>query len=176
MRKLLFLIIILVGCTNVSNTPIKQTEEFFKKYQILDEKVINDLNEVVDNDLIMSDDQKEKYQKIMQNHYQNLTYNIKEDTIDANKAEVITEIEVTDFYTVLEKANQYLIENSNEFTNEQGDYDNKKFIDYRLEQMEKTNQKVIYTVKITLELQDEKWSIIIDDNTIYDKINGNYGN
>ena len=52
MKKLLFIIIALIaitGCTlsNIDNTPTKQVEAFFNNYQTLDQKVLNDLDLVI---------------------------------------------------------------------------------------------------------------------------------
>ncbi len=43
------MLLALVGCSinDLSNTPTKQTELFFNKYQTLDQSVLDDLNHVV---------------------------------------------------------------------------------------------------------------------------------
>ena len=51
----------LVGCGNMMNTPTKKVEEFLSKYQTMDEKVLSQLDEVIDSAGTMSKDQKETY-------------------------------------------------------------------------------------------------------------------
>jgi len=136
MKKILLIttLLFLFGCENLSNTPIKKTEELLKKYQTLDNDVISDLNYVVDNEVTFSETQKEEYIKIMKKHYQNMTYEIKDDETDGNKAEVEVEIEVTDFNKVLKEADLYLEENNEEFLDDFGNLSISKFNDYKIEQ------------------------------------------
>ncbi len=175
MKKLLLVsLICVIGCTNLGNTPIKKTEEFFKKYQVLDSVVLEDLEEVVSADNSMTEEQKDEYKNIMKKQYQNLTYSIKEESLDGDQAVVTVDIEVVDFNKVLDEATLYLSQNSNFFENESGDFDNNKFITYKLEKMKDAKEKVKYTIYIPLVLVNEEWKIDLLDETIYEKINGNY--
>ena len=73
MKKILyvFLIMILaVGCNNLSNTPINKTEQMLKKYQMLDNDVMEDLNKTVDSETTFSEVQKTEYKNIIKKHYQ----------------------------------------------------------------------------------------------------------
>ena len=124
MKKIIALlsILLLVGCGDLSNTPTKQTEAFFKKYQTLDNAVLSDLNDVLANDTTLTDSQKEEYRDIMKKHYQNLTYEVKEAIENGDEATVKTEIVVTDFNKALDEANSYLLEHPEEFNDEFGNY------------------------------------------------------
>ena len=173
MKKILVLLVLLVGCSSLSNTPKRQVEAFFKNYQALDKKVINNLNDVTLEHTTLNDLQKDKYIKIMKRHYQNLTYEIKDETVNGNSAVVEVEIAVTDFKKVIDEANQYLKENQSQFYNN-GLYSEEKFTDYKLENMEKTNYKVEYTLFLALTKQDDKWTLNDINTSIYDKINGVY--
>ena len=57
---------------------------------------------------------------------------------------------------------------------ENGEYSESKYNDYRLEQLKNAKEKVKYTVDFTLTKVDGQW--IVDDlsNEIRDKINGMY--
>ena len=73
MKKIIYLVLSIlflsvIGCTNLSNTPTKKTEEFLKNYQTLDNSVLTDLNEVVDNDTTLNERQKTMYKDIMKKH------------------------------------------------------------------------------------------------------------
>ena len=89
MKKLVFLILslLLVGCNDLSNTPTKKAEEFLKKYQSLDSSVISDLNNAI-NETDLNEEQKKLYVDIMKKHYQNLSYEIKDETMDGDEAVV----------------------------------------------------------------------------------------
>ena len=178
MKKILLIttLLFLFGCENLSNTPIKKTEELLKKYQTLDNDVISDLNYVVDNEVTFSETQKEEYIKIMKKHYQNMTYEIKDDETDGNKAEVEVEIEVTDFNKVLKEADLYLEENNEEFLDDFGNLSISKFNDYKIEQLKKAKAKIKYTIEVELEKIENKWRVKQLDKEAIDKLNGIYNN
>ena len=50
--------ILLVGCTDLSNTPTKKVEAFLKKYQSLDHAVLTDLDGVIEQEGIFNEAQK----------------------------------------------------------------------------------------------------------------------
>lgn len=177
MKKIIYIFIALffvVGCSDLSNTPTKKTEEFLKKYQTLDNNVITDLNAVVNDEITFSSEQKEKYKDIMKKHYQNLTYEIKEDVINGNEAIVTVEIEVTDLKKVLEDANAYLKEHPEEFNDDFGNYSLTKYTDYKLEKLKEAKEKVKYTINITLTKTNDEWRVNTASEEIMDKINGIY--
>ena len=177
MKKLIYILLSLVlitGCTDLSNTPTKKTEEFLKKYQTLDSNVMTDLNKVVEEEVTFSRAQKEKYKTIMKKHYQNITYEIKEDEINGDDAKVTAEIEVTDFRKVINETNTYLQEHTEEFLDELGNYNNSKYNDYRLESLSNAKDKVKYTIDIYLTKVDGKWKVNTPSQDVLDKINGIY--
>jgi len=175
MKKIaILLVLFLTGCTDLSNTPTKKTEEFLKKYQTLDNSVISDLNNVVDQEETFTESQKDKYKDIMKKHYQNMTYKIKEEEIDGDKAEVTVEIKVTDFRYALQDANIYLNEHPEEFNDDKGNYDPSKYIDYRLQKLNETKDTVTYTIELQLTKVDETWKVDTPDVETLDKINGIY--
>ncbi len=169
-----FFLVLLLGCTNLSNTPVKKTEDFLKKYQTLDNNVIEDLNETLDSDMTFTTSQKDRYKNIMKKHYQNMTYEIKQDKIDGDKATVLVEINVTDFKKVLDEAEDYVKDNKNEFVTSLGDLDKEKYTDYRLNKLEQAKEKVKFTISINLTKKDNKWNVDKLDKETYDKINGIY--
>lgn len=158
-RELLMIVLILViitgcGLTKLSNTPIKQVELFLNKYQTLDEDVLNDLNAVVMTEDKFNGTQKEKYKKIMKNHYQNLIYKIKEEEINGDTAIVTVEIDVTDYSRI---------------TNE-----DKLDMDKYLNMLENSKDKVKYTLELGLTKIDDKWQINQISKSDEEKIHGAY--
>lgn len=171
---LILTILLLVGCADLSNTPTKRVENFLKDYQTLDEEVLNDLDDVINNDITMDMNQVETYRDIMKKHYQNLTYEIKDDTIDGDNATVTVEITVTDFRNVLNEAESYLNNNMSEFNDESGNYSISKYNDYRLEKLKDAKDKVKYTIYLNLTKVNDEWILNDIDPITYDKINGMY--
>ena len=111
----------------------------------------------------------------MKKHYQDLKYEIKDEVIDGDNAAVSVEIEVNDYSKILQDAENYRQEHEEEFQDENGEYDESKFIAYRLNAMKEANEKVKYTLDFTLTKDaDGKW--VLDNLTTADeqKINGTY--
>lgn len=181
MKKILsFLTVIALttGCScsmNVTkDTPTKKVEKFFNNYQTLDSDVLTQLDKVVDAELTFTEDQKETYRDIMKKHYQSLTYEIKDEIIDGDNATVVVEIEVTDYSKVMDESNTYLMENPDEFNDENGVYDITLFNDYRLKKIKDTTDKVKYTLNLTLTKIDDEWQMDEISEIDESKIHGTY--
>jgi len=179
MKKFLasiLVILTLTGCNNVMNTPTKEVEEFLGKYQTMDNKVLNQLDDVLKTDTTMTDEQKEDYKGLMKKQYQNLSYKIKDETVDGEHATIVVELEVFNFAKAMADADKHLKENTEEFVKEDGSTDDEKFMDYKISQMKDTKEKVTYTITFTLTKKDDAWKL--DDITDIDrqKIHGIYDN
>lgn len=145
MKKILFVVsalLLFVGCDGIMNSPTKRVEEFLNDYQTMDNEVLSQLDETVNNEELLTDEQKKDYKELMEKQYQNLTYTIKDETIDGNNATVEVEIEVYDYSTAMNEADDYLLNNNSEFVGEDGNIDNAKFMTYKIEQMK--NVKILF--------------------------------
>lgn len=173
---LLISILLLTGCNTkeLLNTPTKKVEMFFSKYQSLDSDVMEQLNQVTNDKISFTEDQRDKYIDIMKRHYQSLKYEIKDEEIDGDTAVVTVEIEVMDYSKIMTEADTYLDQNREEFLDTNGEYNERLFNDYRLERLKEANDYVQYTIDITLTKLEDEW--IIDDltNDNQDKIQGIY--
>lgn len=166
MKKKLLLFIIpiffLIGC-DMANTPTSKVEELFNKYQTLDEDIDTGIEDILEEQNL-SEAQKDRYRKILENQYKNLTYQIKEEIIDGNTATVVSEIEVLD----LKKSISDLTFDSDIYTKE-------TFDEEKLTRLEKAKDKVKYTVELTLTKNDEgTWKLDALTNEIIKKIQGMY--
>lgn len=166
MKKILYFLVsfvFLTGCScgnvNLLNTPTKKVEMFLANYQTLDADVLKQLDDVVNNEDSFNEKQRDTYRDIMKKHYQDLTYEVKDEIIDGNTATVTTEIEVTDYSKVMASADDYKIEHANEFTDDEGAYDESLFIDYRLKQLKEAKETVKYTIDFTLTKVDDEWKL-----------------
>ena len=170
-KKLLLLYVIplmiaivgsLVGCS-MANTPTSKVENLFTKYQKLDNDIDDGIEDVL-NGSNLSDSQKDRYKKLLEKQYKNLTYQIKEETIDGNNATVKVEIEVTDFRKVL-----------NELVYDPNIYTEETFNEEKITRLEQTKDKVKYTLELTL-TKNETGEWILNNLSIDDikKIQGMY--
>lgn len=172
--KLLLIIvsaIILAGCFN-KLTPSERVEDMMNKYIKNDPELLEELDDyILSQDL--SSEQKERYKSIIKDEYASLKYEIKDETVNGDDAEVTLDIEVKDLYSASKSAGDYLLAHSEEFYN-QGVYDQDKFIDYKLSLMEETTKRVEYTITMNLKNRDEMWTILELDNVTLEKIHGIY--
>lgn len=169
------LIFSLCGCeANLNNTPTKQVEIFFGKYQTLDKDVLDDLDKVIAEEESFNTEQRDTYRSIMKKHYQDLEYDVKEEKIDADRAFVTVEIEVDDYAKVMKEAASKLVDEPEYFNDDNGKYSHTKYIDYQLDLMKKNKDKVKYTLELTLTKKDKKWVMDNLTTTDMEKINGTY--
>ncbi len=167
--------ILFTGCgEKLNNTPTKQVEMFFMNYQTLNQKVIDDLDNVLKNDNTMTNDQKEKYKEIMKKHYKNLTYDIKDEVVNGDTAVVTVEIEVYDYSKKKASVDEYVKNHSDEFLDDDNKFSDEKFISYRLSEFENVKDKVKYTLELNLTKIDDKWELNDISSIDEDKILGIY--
>ncbi len=182
MKKKLYIVTVLfsfllVGCNvgkTLTNTPTKQVEIFLTKYQTLDKDVLDDLDRVIANEENFTGQHREKYRDMMKASYQKLAYQIKDEKVDGDNATVTAEIEVIDYGKLLSSANVYLEEHREEFQDENGEYNVKKFIDYRLDKMKDNKEKVKYTIDFHLTKKNDEWKLDDLSKTDEQKIQGVY--
>lgn len=192
MKKLLIifslLLVTLTGCGTNMGTPTKKVEEFLGKYQSMDSSVLTQLDSVIASDKTMSDEQKKEYKSLMERQYQNLSYKIKSEDIDGDRAEVVVEVEVYDYATSINKSKNYYNEHKDEFLDDTDDNDNSvgdaiadiahetsKFIDYKIKQLKDVTDKSIYEIKFYLS-KDNNGEWVLDNLTDIDrqKLHGLY--
>lgn len=173
MKRLLVIlsIFLLVGC-ELNNTPTKKVEQFLSNYQVLHKDVISDLDGMI-NKTNYTSEQKERYKELMKKQYKSLIYEIKEETIDGNNAYVTVQIEVTNYGKRLAETENYLNDHRDEF-NDNGVYNESKFLSYQLDELEKEKERIKYTLTFSLTKQDGKWEINDLTEAMEDKINGIY--
>lgn len=179
MKKIIFMFFVIMffcGCENdLMNTPTKRVETLMNNYITLDNEVLLDLDETLLSETIMNQEQKERYRDLLKHQYQHLSYKIKDESIDGSNAVVSVEIEVYDYSKVLKDANNYLVENSNEFLNsETNTTDISKFNDYKLKKLENVKDRVTYTLDLTLTKEDDKWNLDNLTDIEVSKIHGMY--
>ena len=190
----LFLLVVVAGCSNTMNTPTSKVEEFFSKYQNMDDDVATQLDQVLKDDTTMSDEQKEKYQALMEKQYQNLSYKIEDETINGDNATVDVEIKVLDYATTINNAKKYYEEHKDEIENENKENkedntnvvedaiddagtaikESSAYIDYKLKELESVSDTTTYTITFYLTKEDGKWQLQDISDLDLQKIHGLY--
>ena len=171
----MFFAITLVGCSCMQMTARNRVEEFLDQYRNLSANVLGDLDEVVDAEADLNEEQKEKYRDVLKKQYSDLEYEIVNENYDGDTAVVETKIIVYDLYKAQKDATEYLNEHSDEFNDENGTYDSSKFMDYKLDQMQKNNDTVEYTINFNLTKDDNgNWQITELSQEDLEKIHGIY--
>jgi len=181
---------ILSACS-MNNTPTKRVEEFLDNYTHNSQSVLKDLKEMVDSDGLMNDSQRSTYTDIMKKQYKDMTYDIKDETIDGDNATVTVELEVYDYYKINRDSQDYFNNNREQFqddNNNEGlvekakegienaidNFSSSKYIDYRLGNLQNANERVKYTIDFTLKKVNDKWMLNELDDATRQKIHGLY--
>ena len=164
MKKVIIFIILLTlfGCT-LYNKPTSKVEQLMTKYQLVDDDIKKDIENILSDDSLTFE-QKNRYKKLLENQYKNLQYEIKDEEIDGNKAIVTISIEVLDYKKTIDKLEENI-----------QNYEIEKYNEEKLKELEKTKDKITYTLKIEV-LKDNNGTWYIDDltNENKKKIQGMY--
>ena len=108
MKKIIVFVLILVlfSC-NFSNTPRDRVEEYLSSYNSLSDAVVLDIDtKVAGEDL--SKENKEIYKKVLLRQFENMKYEIKDESISGDKATVLVKITVFDLYRADKESNMYI--------------------------------------------------------------------
>lgn len=155
---ILILIFVFVGC-NIANTPTSKVEELLGNYQRLDKNINIDYYNLA-NDEQLSDDLKNEYNNLIKEQYQNLSYEIKEEEIDGDKAIVTASIEVKNYKDIIRKYNK-------------NEYQNDEYHKLIVNSLKSTNIKVNYTINFTLTKDNnDDWNIDELSNETKEKLLG----
>lgn len=168
MKKTIILLCIILlfstGCKTTTNTPTNKVETFLSNYQNLDPIVLKRLDTELEKEKLTKK-QKEKYKVLLKKQYQNLSYKIKNEEINKDKAVVDVEIEVLNY--------NYSILNSKKYYEEHKD-EIKNYNEYMLSELEKVSDKIKYSISFNLTDYDGFWELDEIDNYTIRKIHGLY--
>jgi len=166
------LMLILTTACSLGSTPTSAVERLFASYNNNDEEILVELDDYI-NTSSLTDEQNKKYKEVYLKQFRDLKYEIKEEVIDGDTATVTTQITVYDYFKTETDANNYLTTNSDEFMTD-GEYDEGKFTDYKLKQLDKVTDTVDYTIDFTLTKTNNEWVVNELTNEQLEKIHGVY--
>ncbi len=153
---------LLVGCS-INNSPTSRVEELFSKYQRVDKDIDKNIDLVLDEQNL-TDSHKERYRSFLEKQYKNLSYEVKDEVIDGNKATVVVEIEVIDYKKVI-----------SDLTFDSSIYTKESFDEMKLNRLEEANDKVTYTLDLILNKDNnDVWKLEALTNEQIKKIQGMY--
>ncbi len=167
---LLLISTLLFGC-NV-NTPKGKVERLLMNYQNNSDNIITELDDYL-NAEGLNEETFNAYKEVYLKQYRDLTYQIKDETIDGDNATVTTQIEVYDYYTTENDANNYISLNPSEFS-DNGIYDSTKALNYRMQELNKSKARVTYTITFNLTKVNNEWTIDNLTEEDLEKIHGIY--
>ena len=176
MRKLFLTFLVffmIIGCNDTLNNPKDKVKQFFEKYQKLDNEVLMDLEYIIESKNL-NETEKNLYRENMRRQYKDLKYKIKEEEIYDDNASIIVEIEVYDYGEAIKKASDYFLKNQDLFINNDNMVDESKYIDYKLNEMKETNDRIKYDIEFSLYKKNKIWIMNDIDETIIEKIHGIY--
>lgn len=179
MKKILGIISIMLiaitfaGCAVNDTKPEAAIDNMFEKYRNKDDNVITQLKETIENE-VMNDENKAKYQELMEKQYDRLAYVIKSVKEDKDTATATVELTVLDYKSAILEAEQELENDPSKFNDHKGEYSEDKFTKRKLELMEKVDDTITETVELSLSKKANMWQV--DDLSDEDikKIHGLY--
>ena len=150
MKKNFFIIIFLfvsflVGC-ELNNTPTSKVEEQLSKYQMLDKSSTISYTDL-SKETGLDNDTKKRYENLIKKQYQNLSYEVKEETIDGEIATVKTQIELIDYQKIIDKYDKT-------------SYMEEEYHNQLLTSLEKATDKITYTINFIIKKDEQgNWQI-----------------
>lgn len=161
------LLVLLTGCNTLINTPTKKVEELLSKYQIVDQDISSEVDNLLNDEVTLTSDEKVKYKDIISKQYKNLVYTIKDETVDGDNAIVTVEIEVLDYKKVIDEVDSKY---SNDVTLDRSNYNAMK-----IDALSKAKEKVKYTLEINVRKdKDGNWEVVGLTSSDRKKIQGMY--
>lgn len=175
MKKIImvFISIVLLTACSLSNTPKSKVEAYLNQYNNLSDNVKLDLESKVSSENL-SEENKDIYKEVLTKQYQDMKYEIKDESIDGDNATVKVKITVYDYYQAENITNQYMNENPNSFYDDNGLFSDDLFNNYKLNKMKDIKDTVEYEIEFYLSKKDGEWILENPDRVTLEKIHGLY--
>lgn len=172
----LLIIAVFVGFirSRVSSTsPVGMTESYLKKYQKEDKSLTSKITYPFSDKL--NSNQEQRYKEIIKKQYRNIKYNISDEYVGDIDANITVEITVVDLKSEYEKANSYVLAHKDNYLNPEGNLDDEKVTNYKLEKLEKAIDKIDYSIVINYYKNDKnQWVMSELSSSDLEKINGTF--
>lgn len=152
---------VLGGC-DIANTPTSKVEDYLGRYQRLDKSIFLSYTQLAGSNDVNKDD-RERYQKLVEKQFRNLSYEVKEEVIDGDVSYVTVQVKVCNYGDILDKYNVTTYEDVDEYH------------DKVIKELEKQKEKIVYTITFELELnKKDEWKVSEPSLEDKDKLLGIY--
>ena len=168
---LFLFIIVLSGCM-IGNTPSNRVEKVLNMYQNNASSIEMELDDYLKT-LNLDDEFYNDYKNIYLKQYQDLKYKIVDEKIEGDKATVIIEVTVYDYYKIENDVSMYITNNPNEFM-DNGKYSDRKALVYKIDKLSTAKDRVDHLINFNLTKVDDTWSVDELSNEDLEKIHGVY--
>lgn len=163
MKKILVIlcaIILFTGCScSINDTkPDEAVETFFEKYRSKDDDIITQLKDTIENE-DLKDTSKEKYQELMEKQYDQFAYVIKDTNEQDDTATVTVELTVLNYRSAVLKAEEELKNNPEKFNDDSGNFSEEKYMDYKIDEMQKVTDTTTHTIELSLTKKAGMWKV-----------------
>lgn len=175
MKKFLLVALITLmfcGCS-MSGGPSMKVMEYLSKFNSLDELVIQDMESTIQGENLSTDNMT-IYRNVLQRQYQDLKYDVVEESINGDNAVVIAKITVYDLNKSKQDSEIYMNEHQDEFLDMDNIFDQEGYMKYRLENMLATKDTISHNISFNLTKKDGEWEIDNIDRVTLEKIHGLY--
>ena len=140
------------------NKPEEAVETLFERYRNKDDNVLTQLKETIENE-VLNDDNKAKYQELMEKQYDQFAYVIKDVNENGDNATATVELTVLDYKSAIDKAEEELQTNPEKFNDDDGKFSDDKFMAYKIELMEKVEDTKTETIELNLTKTAGMWNV-----------------
>ncbi len=178
MKKILLVlcaVLLFTGCSCSMNDskPEDAVETFFEKYRAKDDDVITQLIDTIKNE-DLNDDSKEKYQDLMEKQYDSFAYVIKDIKEENDEATATVELTVLDYRSAILKAEEELKSNPEKFNNDEGNFSDEKYMDYKIKLMQEVKDTTTHTIELSLTKENGMWKVNQLSSDDISKLHGLY--
>ncbi|MEE0699220.1 MAG: hypothetical protein U0M66_01325 [Bacilli bacterium] len=161
------------GCEMNDKKPDEAVETFFEKYRSKDDDIITQLKDTIKNE-DLTDDAKEKYEKLMEKQYDQFAYVIKDTKEEEKAATVTVELTVLNYRSAILKAEEELKAHPEKFNDEEGKFSEDKYMDYKIEKMSEVTDTTTHTVDLSLTKENGMWKVDQLSSDDISKLHGLY--
>lgn len=163
MKKILIVICAVLlfagcSCSMNDNKPDEAVNTFFEKYRSKDDDIITQLKDTIENEGL-KESAKEKYEDLMKKQYDQFAYVIKDTKEEKDAATVTVELTVLNYRSAILKAEEELKSNPSKFNDDSGNFSEEKYMDYKIEQMEKVTDTTTHTIELSLTKKAGIWKV-----------------
>lgn len=161
------------SCSLNDNKPAEAIETFFEKYRAKDDDIITQLKDTIDNE-DLTDDAKEKYQELMEKQYDQFAYVIKDVNEENDSATATVELTVLNYRSAVLKAEEELKNNQEKFNDEEGNFSEEKYMEYKIEKMSEVTETTTHTIDLSLTKENGMWKVNQLSSDDISKLHGLY--